>query len=71
MYKLSDWLDIDKIGWFCLSKNINAINILEKNQNNIYWEALSSNPSAISLLEKNKDNILKCFIRKSKCNTFI
>ena len=28
MYKLSDWLDIDKIGWFCLSKNINAITIL-------------------------------------------
>ena len=35
MYKLRDWIDIDKLNWTALSSNINAINLLEKNKNKI------------------------------------
>ena len=30
-YKFLDWIDVDKIDWKCLSRNKNAIHILEKN----------------------------------------
>jgi len=36
---------INKIDWFWLSLNPNAINLLEHNQDKIYWELLSKNPS--------------------------
>ena len=31
-YKLLDWIDINKIDWSLLSKNPDAIHILEQNQ---------------------------------------
>jgi hypothetical protein len=37
--------------------NLNAISLLEKNQNKICWRHLSMNPNAIHLLEKNLDKI--------------
>ena len=40
-----------------LSRNPNALHILEKNIDKIEWTALSKNPSAIYLLEKNRDKI--------------
>jgi len=40
-----------------MSKNINAIHLLEKNQDKIDWEHLSSNPNAIDLLNQNLDRI--------------
>ena len=40
------------MNWFLLSKNPNAIHILEKNLNKVYWSDLSENPNAIHLLAK-------------------
>jgi hypothetical protein len=47
----------DKINWWYLSLNPNAIRLLEKNIDKINWWNLSSNPNAIPLLEKNIDKI--------------
>ena len=40
-----------------LSKNPNAIHILENNIDKINWQCLSTNPNAIRILEDNFDNI--------------
>ena len=48
---------MDKIDWYNLSKNPNAISLLKKNQHNIKWNNLSLNPNAIELLKENKDKI--------------
>ncbi len=57
IYKLRDWIDINKLDWQQLSSNPNAIDLLEKNQDKIYWFMLLQNPNAIHLLEKNKNKI--------------
>ena len=57
VWKLRDWIPIEKINWYYLSRNPNAIQLLEKNQDKICWTALSVNPNAIELLEKNLDKI--------------
>ena len=49
MYKLIDFIDINKLNWGRLSKNANAIHLLEKNQDKIYWPDLSKNPSIFEL----------------------
>jgi hypothetical protein len=46
-----------KIFWSQLSKNTNAIDILEQNQDKIDWSYLTINPNAIKLLEANSDKI--------------
>jgi hypothetical protein len=51
-YVLLDWIDQKKLNWFILSKNPNAIDLLESNPDNINWNILSNNPNAIDLLEK-------------------
>jgi hypothetical protein len=56
-YKLLDWIDIDKLNWVELSKNPNAIHLLEQNQDKIDWKYLSRNPNAVFLLEQNQDKI--------------
>ena len=56
-YKLLDWISMEKINWDYLSKNPNAMRLLEENQEKIKWEYLSSNPSAIHLIEANRDKI--------------
>ena len=55
--------NIDKIDWYCLSRNPNAIDLLEKElednpeSKKIDWDHLSRNPNAIHILEKElKDN---------------
>jgi hypothetical protein len=35
MYKLLNWIDINNIDWKYLSKNPNAIHILEQNQDRL------------------------------------
>ena len=55
--KLLDWIPLDKINWYMLSKNPNAINLLEQNMDKINWNSLSCNPNAIHLLEKNINKI--------------
>ena len=52
MYKLLDWIDINKIDWNNLSLNPNAIYLLEENIDKINWRWLSLNPNAIHILEK-------------------
>ena len=52
-----DWIDQTKINWYLLSKNPNAIHLLELNKEKIDWYWLSQNPNAIHLLELNKDKI--------------
>ena len=49
--------NLDKVNWFWLSANPNAIQLLEKNPEKIKWCWLSRNPNAIHLLEKNPEKI--------------
>jgi len=49
--KLLDWIPEDKLSWDYLSKNPNAMHLLEKHPDKIYWVWLSQNPSAIHMLE--------------------
>ena len=53
--KREEW--IKYLNWRELSRNPNAIPLLEKNMDKIDWECLSSNKNAVHLLEKNKDKI--------------
>ena len=58
-YKLRDWIDINKLDWYYLSKNENAIELLSSNLDKINWYWLSSNPSILTydyrkVKEKNK-----------------
>ena len=50
-------IDSNKVNWYYLSFNHNAIHILEQNLDKINWFNLSSNPNAIHLLEQNLDKI--------------
>ena len=37
MYKLRDWIDINKLNWQGLTENPNAIDLLEQNKDKINW----------------------------------
>ena len=58
-YNLLEWIDIDKIDWEWLSRNPEAIHMLEANPAKIDWTNLSRNPNAIAIqwLEATPDNI--------------
>ena len=47
----------ENINWVNLSKNPNAIDLLQQNLNKVDWSMLSCNPNAIPLLEKNLDKV--------------
>ena len=53
IWKLRDWIDIEKLDWDLLSFNSRAIKLLEENPEKINWDNLSSKANAIELLEKN------------------
>ncbi len=59
IWKLRDWIDKDKLNYYCLSENEKAIDYLLENPELIEWNLFSrnSNPIAIELLEKNKHKI--------------
>jgi hypothetical protein len=57
MMKLLDWIPTDKVDWYQLSRNPNAIHLLEKNLDKVNWSQLSANPNAIHILEKNLDKV--------------
>ena len=42
IWKLRDWIDVDKINWDNLSLNKNAINLLERNLEKISLEYLKN-----------------------------
>ena len=52
IYKLCDWIPIDKLNFKILSSKEYAIDILEKNMNKICWSVLCKNPNAIHLIAK-------------------
>ena len=52
IYKLLDWIDINKLKWDMLSLNPNAIYLLEQNQDKINWTILSRNPSIFTYTYK-------------------
>jgi hypothetical protein len=55
--KLLSWIKINKLNWYFLSSNPNAISLLEDNFDNIDWFYLSSNPNGIDLLIQNFEYI--------------
>ena len=57
IYKLHDWIDIDKINWDYLSFNKHAVYLLKTNIERVYWKYLSMNINAVDILEKNIDKI--------------
>ena len=59
IYKLCDWVSVNKLSYELLSKNPNAIDLLEQNLDKINWRYLSmnKNPNVIHLLEQNQDKI--------------
>jgi hypothetical protein len=46
-----------ELDWHSLSKNPNAIHLLEKNIDKIDWDYLCLNPNAVYILEQNLDKI--------------
>ena len=53
MYKpIYNFINLDKVDWWYLSGNPNAIHILEKNLDKVDWSMLSCNPNAHLLLSK-------------------
>ena len=66
MYKLQDFIDSDKLDWSILSRNKNAIHLLENNFDKINWCNLSLNLSAIHILEKNIDKINWYYLSRNK-----
>jgi hypothetical protein len=48
----------DKIDWYELSQNPNAIDLLRENPDKINWRRLSENPNAIEILRENPDKII-------------
>ena len=59
IYKLIDFVsnNFDKLVFCTLSRNPNAIHLLEKNMNKIEWNWLCLNPNAIHIIEQNLDHI--------------
>ena len=56
---LLDWIDKDNLNWDCLSRNINAIQLLRENPDKINWYNLSKNPSIFTYdYEKMRENVL-------------
>ena len=55
--KLLDWIPINKIDWYLMSKNPNAIPILKENLDRVDWYWLSANPNAMDILKGNLDRV--------------
>ena len=53
IYKLRDWIDINKLDWKMMSGNSNAIQILEKNLDKINWNYLTK---VFKLIKKQQYN---------------
>ena len=66
-YVLKDWIPLEKLNWWFISKNPNYIDLLEENPDYINWTWLSENPSpeAIELLKANPNNINWYFLSKN------
>ena len=64
--KLRNWIDKEKLNWVYLSRNSNAVQMLEKDlsHNGISWGNLSTNksPRAIRLFEQNLDKVVWSYL---------
>ena len=49
VYKLRDWINKDKLHWWSLSENSNAMHLLEEEPDNIDWYLLTNNPSIFEI----------------------
>lgn len=56
----------DKINWYFLSTNKNAIQLLEANRDKVNWCQLMKYKNAIHLITKNPNRILWCELCKNK-----
>ena len=62
IYKLKEWINIDRLDLFYLSENPNAIHLLEKHPDKIFHSELSTNPEIFTFVydyEKMKSNMKK------------
>ena len=50
--KLLDWIPFNKIDWDTLSKNPNAIHLLEQNVDKINWDNFLDNPNIFEIDRK-------------------
>ena len=57
MCKFRYWIQETELEQCYLSRNLNAIPILEKNLDKVDWFWLSRNPNAIHILEQNLDKV--------------
>ena len=57
MYKLIEWVPLEKLSWCHLSYNRYAISLLEKEPHRINQCVLSFNPNAIHFLKANQHRI--------------
>ena len=67
--KLYDWIPEEKLDWWYLSRNPNAITMIEiallQDPYKIDWSSLSFNPKALHLLEKYPDKIDWCCLSEN------
>ena len=71
--KLRKWIPIEKLEWHMLSRNPNAIHILENNLYKVYWYALSRNPNIFEYDYKEIKNTLydsNGFVEELMANRF-
>lgn len=61
IYKLLDWIDINKLNWSCLCENPNAVQLLKQNPKKINWDMIAKN-SNYEALEIIKNNLNKIFL---------
>ncbi len=52
MYTKPEFIINNRVNWNFLSRNPNAIHLLENNQDRIDWRALSGNPNAIDIISR-------------------
>ena len=68
IWKLRDWIDLEKLDWSLLSSNPNAMELLETNQDKIHWYNLSFNPSIFKLdykaMRKNNQEMYEELIKE-------
>ena len=66
IYKLLDWININKLNFYCLFENKNVLELLEEDKNDNYWNYLSLNSSEINYMENNIDKINWYYLSKNK-----
>ena len=57
IWKLKDWVDADKLDWYYLSSNPNAVDYLLANPDKMDWKQFSTNPNSINYLLCNEKDI--------------